>query len=192
MREFNFDNFDITTQQWINNPMFTSTLNFRRDVHAGYFTWAGKIKQLQLMAGLRGEYTFREIDHEKVDKPYTLNRFDLFPTGHLSLQATKSTQLMASYSRRINRPSGGDLDPFPNYMNQYTIRIGNPELKPEYTSSYQASVMQRFGTSFHFGRIILSLHQQPDQQNSGTQGWYCLYDQYQCEPGLFDGYRSDG
>lgn len=152
--KFNFDNFDINTQQWINNPMFTSTLNFRRDVHAGYFTWAGKVNQLQLMAGLRGEYTFREIDHAKVEKPYTLNRFDLFPTGHLSLQATKSTQLMASYSRRINRPSGGDLDPFPNYMNQYTIRIGNPELKPEYTSSYQASVMQRFGTSFISGELF--------------------------------------
>ena len=106
------------------------------------------------MAGLRGEYTFREIDHAKVEKPYTLNRFDLFPTGHLSLQATKTMQLMASYSRRINRPSGGDLDPFPNYMNQYTIRIGNPELKPEYTSSYQASVMQRFGTSFISGELF--------------------------------------
>ena len=152
--EFVFDNFDISTSQWIVNPLFSSTLNFRRDVHAGYLTWAGKIDQMQLMAGLRGEYTFREIDHAKVDKPYTLNRFDLFPTGHVSLQATKTTQLMASYSRRINRPSGGDLDPFPNYMNQYTIRIGNPELKPEYTSSYQASVMQRFGTSFISGELF--------------------------------------
>jgi outer membrane receptor protein involved in Fe transport len=152
--EFNFDNFNLITSQWIVNPMFTSTLNFRRDIHAGYLTWAGKVNKLQLMAGLRGEYTFREIDHAKVEKPYTLNRFDLFPTGHLSLQATKTMQLMASYSRRINRPSGGDLDPFPNYMNQYTIRIGNPELKPEYTSSYQASVMQRFGTSFISGELF--------------------------------------
>ncbi len=152
--EFNFNNFDRNSLQWIINPMFTSTLDFRHDIHAGYFTWTGKVRQLQLMAGLRGEYTFREIDHAKVDKPYTLNRFDLFPTGHLSLQATNSTQLMASYSRRINRPSGGDLDPFPNYMNQYTIRIGNPDLKPEYTSSYQASVMQRFGTNFISGELF--------------------------------------
>ena len=151
---FDFDNFDTNAQQWIINPLFTSTMNFRHDIHAGYFTWSGKVNKLQYMGGLRGEYSFREIDHEKAANPYTLNRFDLFPTGHLSMQATKSTQLMASYSRRINRPSGGDLDPFPSYMNQYTIRIGNPELKPEYTSSYQASIMQRFGTNFISGELF--------------------------------------
>jgi outer membrane receptor protein involved in Fe transport len=55
---------------------------------------------------------------------------------------------MTSYSRRINRPGGRDLDPFPNYMNQYTIRIGNPDLKPEYTDSYEFSYMRKFGNSF--------------------------------------------
>ena len=55
---------------------------------------------------------------------------------------------MTSYSRRINRPDGRDLDPFPNYMNQYTIRMGNPNLKPEYTDSYEFSYMKKFGNSF--------------------------------------------
>ena len=145
---FGFDNFNPITNNWEINPMFSSNMVFRRDIHAGYLTYSGKISKIQFMGGLRGEYTFREIDQEKLAQPYTLDRFDLFPTGHLSMQATKAMQLMASYSRRINRPNGGDLDPFPSYMNRYTIRIGNPELEPEYTSSYQASLMQRFGTSF--------------------------------------------
>jgi outer membrane receptor protein involved in Fe transport len=55
---------------------------------------------------------------------------------------------MASYSRRINRPGGRELDPFPSYMNQYTIRTGNPGLKPEYTDSYEFSYMKKFGNSF--------------------------------------------
>ena len=152
--KFVFENYDPSTSRWNNNPLFTNTMQFRRDIHAGYLTWSGNMNQLQYMAGLRGEYTFREIDHEKVDNPYSINRFDLFPTAHVSLQATKSTQLMASFSRRINRPSGGDLDPFPTYMNQYTIRIGNPALKPEYSGSYQLSVMQRFGTSFISGELF--------------------------------------
>jgi outer membrane receptor protein involved in Fe transport len=152
--QFNFENYNPSASLWINNPLFTSAFTFRRDIHAGYFTWSGKADKLQYMAGLRGEYTFREIDQEKVPQPYTLNRFDLFPTGHMSLQATKSLQLMASYSRRINRPSGGDLDPFPSYMNQYTIRVGNPELKPEYSGSYQLSLMQRFGASFISGEVF--------------------------------------
>lgn len=146
--EFGFDNFNPTTSNWEINSLFTSNMVFRRDIHAGYFTYSGSLSKIQYMGGLRGEYTYREIDQAKLAQPYTLDRFDLFPTGHLSMQASKSMQLMASYSRRINRPNGGDLDPFPSYMNRYTIRIGNPELQPEYTSSYQASVMQRFKTSF--------------------------------------------
>jgi len=55
---------------------------------------------------------------------------------------------MASYSKRINRPDGRDLDPFPSYMNQYTIRIGNPDLKPEYTDSYEFSFIKNFDRSF--------------------------------------------
>ncbi len=146
--DFGFDNFNPIANNWEINPMFSSNMVFKRDIHAGYFTYSGRLSKIQFMGGLRGEYTFREIDQEKLAQPYTLDRFDLFPTGHLSMQATKSMQLMASYSRRINRPNGGDLDPFPSYMNRYTVRIGNPELEPEYTSSYQASVLQRFGTSF--------------------------------------------
>jgi outer membrane receptor protein involved in Fe transport len=58
------------------------------------------------------------------------------------------SQFMTSYSRRIDRPDGRDLDLFPNYMNQYTIRIGNPDLKPEYTDSYEFSYMRKFDDSF--------------------------------------------
>lgn len=146
--DYFFENFNATSGQWENNPLFSSSLEFLNDVHAGYFTWAGKAGKMEYMAGVRGEYTHRSIDHAKMEDPYTLNRFDLFPSGHLSYGIGKSSQLMASYSRRINRPGGRELDPFPNYMDQYTIRVGNPELKPEYTNSWELGLMQRFGTSF--------------------------------------------
>ena len=97
---------------------------------------------------MRGEYTKRSIDHSVVANPYTLDRFDYFPSAHFSFDMNENNQLMTSYSRRINRPGGRDLDPFPSYMNQYTIRLGNPDLKPEYTDSYEFSFMRKFGNSF--------------------------------------------
>jgi outer membrane receptor protein involved in Fe transport len=83
-----------------------------------------------------------------VATPYILHRFDLFPTAHLSYTLFDESQLMASYSKRIDRPHGRDLDPFENYRDQYTISVGNPALKPEYTNSYELSYMKRFGKSF--------------------------------------------
>jgi len=140
--EFNFSNFGV------NDPKFTSDMDFKEAIHAVYSTYTGNVKAVQYVVGLRGEYNKRSIDHSKVDVPYKLDRFDVFPSAHLSYELVDKSQLMTSYSRRINRPDGRDLDPFPSYMNQYTIRIGNPDLKPEYTDSYEFSYMKKFGNSF--------------------------------------------
>ncbi len=139
---FNFKNFGV------NDPKFTSDMDFSEDIHAAYSTYSGKFVGVQYQLGLRGEYTKRTIDHSKATTPYVLDRFDLFPSAHFSYDLNDNNQVMTSYSRRINRPDGRDLDPFPSYMNQYTIRIGNPDLKPEYTDSYELSYMRKFGNSF--------------------------------------------
>jgi outer membrane receptor protein involved in Fe transport len=142
--ELKFSNFGV------NDPKFTSDMDFKEDIHAIYSTYTGNVKAIQYVVGLRGEYNRRSITHYKdnVAYPHTLNRFDVFPSAHLSYELVDKSQLMTSYSRRINRPDGRDLDPFPSYMNQYSIRTGNPDLKPEYTDSYEFSYMKRFGSSF--------------------------------------------
>jgi len=100
------------------------------------------------MLGLRGELTLREILNTNSAEASELNRFDIFPTLHLSYKIKETNELMASYSRRINRPGGWDLDPNPAYYNRYTIRYGNPDLEPEYTDSYELGALKRFGRSY--------------------------------------------
>lgn len=146
--DYRFENFNQQTGGWENNPLFTSAMDFKDDVHAAYLTWSDKPGSFEYMLGLRGEYTNRVIEHTKVTTPYEINRFDLFPTAHVSYSLGEENQLMASYSRRVNRPSGRDLDPFPNYMDQYNIRIGNPKLEPEFTNSWEVGYLKKFGTSF--------------------------------------------
>lgn len=145
-----FKDFNTTTQQFQNNPDFSSSMKFREEIHSVYSTYTGNLKAIQFVFGLRGEYNKRTTTHYKEAVPfkYDLDRFDLFPSAHLSYSLVNESQLMASYSRRINRPGGRELDPFPSYMNQYTIRVGNPGLKPEYTDSYEFSYIKKFGNSF--------------------------------------------
>jgi outer membrane receptor protein involved in Fe transport len=143
-----FEVFDQETNSWEVNENYTSVTDFRRDVHAVYTTFSNAFGNFQYMAGLRGELTLREIANTNQAESSKLNRFDLFPTFHSSYKIGENNELMASYSRRINRPSGRDLDPNPNYYNRYTIRIGNPDLEPEYTDSYELGALKRFGRSF--------------------------------------------
>lgn len=140
--DFHFTNFGIF------DPKFSSGMIYKEDIHSIYSTYSGNLKTVKFELGLRGEYTNRSIENSNVSTPYTLNRFDFFPSAHFSYEFLNKSQVMASYSKRINRPDGRDLDPFPNYMNQYAIRIGNPNLKPEYTDSYEFSFIKNFEKSF--------------------------------------------
>lgn len=143
-----FRDYDQNSDQWVPNEQFSSSTDFRRDIHAVYTTYTNKIGGLSYMAGLRGELTLREIDNTNAQAVSELNRFDLFPTAHISYPVGENNEFMSSFSRRINRPGGWDLDPTPNYFNRYTIRFGNADLKPEYTNSYELGYMRRFGRSY--------------------------------------------
>ncbi len=143
-----FLDYDQPSDTWTENPVYSSTTDFKRGIHAVYSTFANKLGGIQYMLGLRGELTLRDILNTNASESASLHRFDLFPTLHLSYQLLETNEFMASYSRRIDRPHGRDLDPSPNYYNRYTIRYGNPDLKPEYTDSYEVGYMKRFGRSF--------------------------------------------
>lgn len=147
-QSFSFQDFDLIKNLWASNPLFSSTTDYQNDIYAVYFTLSSKIGKLDYMAGLRGELNIRDIQNSNLSKNAELNRFDIFPSLHVSYKPKETSEWMASYSRRVNRPMGRELDPTPGYMSRYTIWYGNPNLKPEFTDSYETGFMQRFGKSF--------------------------------------------
>ncbi len=146
--KYNLQQFIVDSNKWVNNSLFSNALTLNENIHAIYGTYGSKFGSFSFLAGLRGEYTLRKIDVPKADKIYKIDRFDIFPSLHLVQDLGQSQQITASYSRRVERPSGWDLDLFPSYMNSYTYRIGNPELGPEFTDSYELGYQKYFGASY--------------------------------------------
>lgn len=142
-----FKDYIQATDSWITNNKFSSSTDFKNDIHAVYSTFSSSIGKMEYMAGLRGELTVRDIINTNIPTS-TFHKFDIFPTMHLSYKFKNDDELIASYSRRITRPGGRDLDPAPSYFNRYMISIGNPNLKPEYTNSYDLGLMKRFDKSY--------------------------------------------
>ncbi|MCB9013865.1 MAG: TonB-dependent receptor [Bacteroidales bacterium] len=143
-----FENFDPDLNDWLNNPLYSSGDYFNRNIQSAYGTFSEKLGKFEFKAGLRGEYTNRKIRSDVNGEPTTLNRIDFFPSFHLSRKLAAEQQILASYSRRINRPDGWQLEPHRSYMNSYTLREGNPALKPEYVNSFELSYQKNFGKSF--------------------------------------------
>ena len=138
----------VNAGAWINNPLFSSSFDYNNNIHAMYSTFSHSGNGFSYQLGLRGEYTDRTIKSIKSTEPHRFNSFDFFPTFHFSQKLKKEFELQASYSRRLNRPEGFMLEPFAQYMDQYNVRMGNPDLKPEYTGSYDVTVLKRLKTSF--------------------------------------------
>ena len=145
---FVFEEYDYTSKLWVNNTKYSSLVDFSQDIHALYGTFSHANEGFSYQAGLRTEYSDRSLFSQRANKTYTLNRIDFFPTLHLSQKLKKDYELQASYSRRLNRPGGFMLEPFPSFMDPYNIRIGNPDLTPEYTGSYEFTALKHINSSF--------------------------------------------
>lgn len=129
-------------------PEYGHVALYNDDVHAVYATFSGETKKFGYMVGLRGEYTNRKMELQDENTHFTLDRFDYFPSLHVSYQFPNDHQVMASYSRRIERPRSYFLEPFITIEDAYNVRKGNPELLPEYIDSYDLSYQKKFKKNF--------------------------------------------
>ena len=116
----------------------SNAFEFDETVHAAYAVFSQGYKKFDFQGGLRGEYATRTFSLTSKEYPY--NYASLFPSGVAMYNLNDMTQLKASYSRRIRRPGTQELNPFPSFFDVQNIFIGNPNLSPEYTDSYDFGV----------------------------------------------------
>lgn len=121
------------------------------DIHAFYATYSHQIGRFGVMGGLRGEYWKvntesysweQEHDATKRQDPYKTDNFQLFPSLFLSYQLTENDQLQLNYTRRLRRPWGGEMNSFRNTRDATMITFGNPQLSPEFTSSFALNYLR--------------------------------------------------
>ena len=144
---------DNTTSEFYNTetgiydhfPEFDHKTTYDRNIHSLYTLYAAELGNFGIQGGVRGEYTDRLIELKGESQQFTIDRWDLFPTLHMSYKLKSKNQFMASYTRRIDRPRGWYLEPFLTWTDAYNVRTGNPALKPEYIDSYELGYQKSFG-----------------------------------------------
>ncbi len=139
--------YNQSTNMYDLQSEFSNMNRYETGEHALYSMYSNKIWELSLQAGLRTEFTYRTIEVITQNQYFELDRVDYFPSLHSSYKFEGGTSLMASYSRRIERPRGWALEPFPTWIDANNVRIGNPDLEPEFIDSYEAGVQSFIGES---------------------------------------------
>jgi outer membrane receptor protein involved in Fe transport len=145
--ESKFHQYNTGNAQYDFRPEYSHSTDYGRDIEAVYALYTGELGPLGYQGGLRTEYVDRQIELVGEDETFTIDRWDFFPTVHLSYDYSKGHQMMASYTRRIDRPRSWYLEPFVTWSDAYNVQRGNPALKPEYIDSYELGYQKQFGPS---------------------------------------------
>lgn len=123
---------------WITDPGNTNHFVYKENVNAAYVNFSKTFKKgWSTQVGLRGEQTTTHTDQLTTDSLNKNSYFELFPNLSLSKTLNPSNTISLSYSRRIDRPSYESLNPFIYYVDEYTYRVGNPYLKPQFVNSLE-------------------------------------------------------
>ena len=121
----------------IPDPYFTNNLDYNEHIHAVYANFGNKINKFSFQFGLRAEYsdvkTRLLVTKETNPRKYT----NLFPSTFFTYDLPDNNAIQLSYSRRIQRPSFIDLNPFFTLIDRRNIFRGNPNVDPELTDSYE-------------------------------------------------------
>jgi hypothetical protein len=140
----------------VKDPFRTSAYNFKEQINAGYLQGSKTWGAVVLKVGTRVEQTIMQGEQKiPSDTSFSLNRTDAFPYVFLSRKLIKiagyELRGYLVYRKTISRPSYEFLNPFPRYIDPFLYESGNPSLRPQFTSNYEANISVDDKPIFAFG-----------------------------------------
>ena len=93
-------------------------------------------------------------------------KIEFYPFLNLTYNITKNENIQFGFGRRVARPGGWKLRPFPdNIYNEDFLFVGNPNLKPEYSNQYDINYSRPIPMGF--GSLNIFYHEM-----SNKHEWY--------------------
>lgn len=148
--------FETKSDIWAIDPNRSNRFIYTEHISAAYLNYSRPLgKKTQLQTGLRLEHTNSVGNSVTLNDVRSRNYTNLFPSVFVTQQLDSSNALSFNYSRRIDRPNYQTLNPFIFFLDPFTYQQGNPNLRPQFTNSFQLThtYKQAFITTLAYSRI---------------------------------------
>lgn len=113
---------------------------YKEIIPAVYTNYTYETERLEAELGLRVEYVDLQYDVDPNHNTYQsdgYNYFQPFPNARITYKINNRDKISAFYNRRVDRPDEVDIRIFPKYDDAEIIKVGNPELNPQFTNSFE-------------------------------------------------------
>ncbi|NMH88162.1 TonB-dependent receptor [Flavivirga sp. Y03] len=142
--DFRVDTLNINTNEFDINRNLTNIFNFKQHLTAAYVQFGSKINKFSYLLGLRLENTKTTIDQPTTGDFEKKNLTGLFPSVNLNYEISDDESITLGYNRRLRRPRGFMLNPFPSRSSITNVFQGNPALDPTYTDRFELGYLNKF------------------------------------------------
>lgn len=140
--------------------------DYSRDIYSAYVNYNKKIDKWNFQAGLRAESVNVATLAKETDLttdittniPFDNDYFEVYPSAFITYEASDKNSYQLSYSRRVDRPGVGQVNPLPEFNTPLISKFGNQELVPQFTNSFESNYTRKLKkgsiTAGVFYRII--------------------------------------
>ena len=141
--------------------MDSSSFSYDREMLSAYVNYGHKFDKITMQLGARFEQY--DVDAEFSSNgstiPYTSNIFSIYPSAFFTFSPSDKNQYQVSYSRRVDRPSIGQVNPIREWSTPLVTSVGNPELLPQFTNSFEINYTRQIkGGSITLGTFFRSVN----------------------------------
>ncbi len=153
--ESDYQQYDQNNGIFVPNLKASNQFKFDEQVHALYIqfnSFAGNKTSptWKYDLGLRAEQVYNNGQTISQGISFSNKYFNLFPTANLVYYQSQEQFWKISYSKRINRPGLGQINPFTDITDSLNQHSGNPYLKPELVDALELGFNKEWTkTSFY-------------------------------------------
>jgi hypothetical protein len=110
---------------------------YEENINAAYGSFAREFTKWDFQCGLRMEHTKTNGKQLATGEQFSKNYVNLFPNIVVNRKFTEENSLSLSYTKRIDRPTYRQLNPFRVFVDSYTYVVGDPTLNSVITHSFE-------------------------------------------------------
>lgn len=143
--------------EWLTDSSYSNGYNYHENVLGLYSQANWENDKWFVEAGIRAEWaTMNGFSQPSNQALLSRNYWHVFPTASLSYNILEDLSTSIAYTTSIERPSFSDLNPFVDFIDQYSTERGNPYLLPAYTHSaeWALTYMEMASLEVEFARTF--------------------------------------
>ena len=133
-------------------PTPSTNFDYTRDIYSAYASFSKKLDKWSYQLGARIEHV--NVDAIALQQDQTTSDiteiafnndyFEIYPSVFITYTPSEKNALQFSYSRRVDRPGIGQINPIKEWSTPLISSFGMQDLEPQFTNSIEINFIRNF------------------------------------------------